>query len=76
MTSKMLGEICIGDSADICARKFPLMSMGAEQRVSSGKDLVVRTPNGNLFSLLVVPATIVQNPGKGCRRVPKFCMGS
>ena len=34
MTSEGLGEMFEGDSADICAGKFPLVSMGAEQRVS------------------------------------------
>ena len=34
MTSEGLGEMFEGDSADMCARKFPLVSMGAEQRVS------------------------------------------
>ena len=34
MTSEGLGEMFEGDSADTCAGKFPLMSMGAECRVS------------------------------------------
>ena len=34
MTSEGLGEMFEGDSADMCARKFPLVSMGAERRVS------------------------------------------
>ena len=34
MTSKGLGEMFEGDSADTCAGKFPLVSMGAEWRVS------------------------------------------
>ena len=34
MTSEGLGEMFEGDSADTCAGKFPLMSMGAEWRVS------------------------------------------
>ena len=32
--SEGLGEMFEGDSADMCAGKFPLMSMGAERRVS------------------------------------------
>jgi hypothetical protein len=28
MTSEVLGEVFEGDSADTCARKFPLVSMG------------------------------------------------
>ena len=34
MTSQGLGEMFQGDYADMCAGKFPLLSMGAEQRVS------------------------------------------
>ena len=34
MTSEGLGEIFEGDSADTCAGKFSLTSMGAERRVS------------------------------------------
>ena len=33
MTSEGLGEMFEGDSADMCAGKFPLVSMGAERRV-------------------------------------------
>ena len=34
MNSKQLGEMFEGDSADMRAEKFPLLSMGAEWRVS------------------------------------------
>ena len=34
MTSEGLGEMFEGDSADMCAGKFPLVSMGVERRVS------------------------------------------
>ena len=34
MTSEGLGEMFEGDSADMCAGNFPLVSMGAERRVS------------------------------------------
>ena len=34
MTSKGLGEMFEGDSADMCAGKFMLVLMGAERRVS------------------------------------------
>ena len=34
MTSEGLGEMFEGDSADMCAGKFPLVSMEAERRVS------------------------------------------
>ena len=34
MTSEGLGETFEGDSADMCAGKFPLVSIGDERRVS------------------------------------------
>ena len=34
MTSEGLGEMFEGDSADMCAGKFPLVPMGVERRVS------------------------------------------
>ena len=34
MTSEGLGEMFEGDSADTCAGKYPLTSMGSERRVS------------------------------------------
>ena len=34
MTSEGLGEMFEGDSADMCAGKFLLVSMGAKRRVS------------------------------------------
>ena len=37
MTYKGMGEMFEGDSADMCARKFPLVSMGGERRVSSAQ---------------------------------------
>ena len=33
MTSEGLGEMFEGDFADTCAENFPMVSMGAEQRV-------------------------------------------
>ena len=38
MTSKGLGEMFEGDSADMCAEKFPLVWMGAERRVSRAQN--------------------------------------
>ena len=37
MTSEGLGEMFEGDSADTCARKFPLMLMGDERTVQRAK---------------------------------------
>ena len=34
ITSEGLGKMFEGDSADTCGKKIPLMSMGAERRVS------------------------------------------
>ena len=34
MTSEGLGEMFEGDSADMCAENFSLVSMGAERRVN------------------------------------------
>ena len=34
MTSEGLGEMFEGDSADMCAGKFPLVSVGTERMVS------------------------------------------
>ena len=28
------------------------------------------------FSLVLLGGTVIQNPRRSCRRVPKFCMGS
>jgi hypothetical protein len=42
MTSKRLGEMFKGDSADMCARKFPLVSVGGEsghvKRAQTGRE--------------------------------------
>jgi hypothetical protein len=44
MTSKGLGEMFEGDSADMCAEKFPLVSMGGRAEGLACADLVARTP--------------------------------
>ena len=46
MTSEGLGELFEGDSADMCARKFPLESMGGGVEGLACADLVARTPIG------------------------------
>ena len=46
MTSKGLGEMFEGDSADTCAGKFPLVSMGGRAEGLSCADLGARTPIG------------------------------
>ena len=46
MTSEGLGEMFEGDSADMCAEKFPLVSMGGRAKGLACADLVARTPIG------------------------------
>ena len=54
MTSEGLGEMLEGDSADMCAYKFPLTSMGGRAEGLACADPGARTPigvSGILFSL-------------------------
>ena len=46
MTSEGLGEMFEGDSADTCAGKFPLVSMGGRAEGLACADLGARTPIG------------------------------
>ena len=46
MTSEGLGEMFEGDSADTCAGKFPLVSMGGRAEGLTCADLGARTPIG------------------------------
>ena len=46
MTSEGLGEMFEGDSADMCAGKFPLVSMGGRAEVLACADPGARTPIG------------------------------
>ena len=46
MTSEGLGEMFEGDSADMCAGKFPLMSMGGRAEGLGCRDPEARTPIG------------------------------
>ena len=46
MTSKGLGEMFKGDSADMCAGKFLLVSMGGRAEGLACVDPGVRTPIG------------------------------
>ena len=58
MTSEGLGEMSEGNSADMCAGKFPLTSMGAEQRVSSAQTRE-RGPPSTRAEFFLVPIPIV-----------------
>ena len=46
MTSEGLGEMFEGDSADTCAGKFPLVSMGGQVEGLACADPGARTPIG------------------------------
>ena len=46
MTSEGLGEMFEGDSADMCAGKFPLLSMGVLAEGLACADPGARTPIG------------------------------
>ena len=53
MTSEGLGEMFEGDSADLCAGKFPLVSMGGRADGLTCPDPGARTPigaSGNLHT--------------------------
>ena len=47
MTSEGFGEIFEGDSADMCAEKFPLVSMGGRAEGLACADPGARTPINN-----------------------------
>ena len=56
MTSEGLGEMFEGDSADMCAGKFPLVSMGGRAEGLACADPGARTPigaSGNLSSIIM-----------------------
>ena len=46
MTSEGLGEMFEGDSADTCAGKFPLVSLGGREEGLTCADPGARTPMG------------------------------
>ena len=46
MTPEGLGERFEGDSADTCAEKFPIVSMGGRAEGLAGADPGARTPIG------------------------------
>ena len=88
MTSERLGEMFEGDSADTCAWKFPLVTMGGLAEGLACADPGARTPIGASGNF---PAPVsAEGPSafktvkigyfggqfKNCPRVTKFCMGS
>ena len=63
MTSEGLGEMFEGDSADMCAGKFPLVSMGAEQRVSRAQTRELGPPSAlaEILSVMVCLAWLIRS---------------
>ena len=59
MTSEGLGEMFEGDSADMCAGKFPLVSMGGRVEGLACADPGARTPIGACGNLLHLLAQII-----------------
>ena len=53
MTSEGLGEMFEGDSADMCAEKYPLVSMGGRAEGLACADPVARTPSALAEMLLI-----------------------
>ena len=67
MTSEGLGEMFEGDSADTCARKFPLVSMGGRAEGLACADPGARTPidaSGNFWVILRWQTQSFILPGK------------
>jgi hypothetical protein len=69
MTSEGLGEMFEGDSADTCARKFPLVSMGGRAEGLTCADPGARTPIG---ASGIGPSGAVQTVSDSHR--PLFCI--
>ena len=64
MTSEGLGEMFEGDSADMCARKFPLVLMGGGAEGLACADPGARTPIGasgncDFFTVLIISKVIL-----------------
>jgi hypothetical protein len=60
MTSEGLGEVFEGDSADMCAGKFPLVSMGGRAEGLACADPGARTPIG----ATTTPSVVLNSGGK------------
>ena len=58
MTSEGLGEMFEGDSTDMCAGKFPLVSMGGRAEGLACADLGARTPIGASGILKVLSSSL------------------
>ena len=56
MTSEGLGEMFEGDSADMCAGKFPLVPMGGRAEGLACADPGARTPIGASGIIIIIEA--------------------
>ena len=62
MTSEGLGEMFEGDSADMCAGKFPLMLMGGRAEGLACADPGARTPIGTSGNYIQMRVGITKQP--------------
>ena len=69
MTSKGLWEMFEGDSADMCAGKFPLVSMGSRAEGLACADLGARTLIGASGNF---PNHLFFQRGGGFGQIPNF----
>ena len=60
MTSEGLGEMFEGDTADMCAGKFPLVSMGGRAEGLACADPEARTPIGTSGNFHIFCPTAIQ----------------
>jgi hypothetical protein len=74
MTSEGLGEMFEGDSADMCAGKFPLVLMWGQAEGLAFADPGARTPIGDSGNFSLVSPTYF-SPIREYHRVLKLCMG-
>ena len=75
MTSEGLGEMFEGDSADKCAGKFPLVSMGGRAEGLACADPGARTPIGASGHFCMQPyfdPCQLRKPLLSTRSVPPF----
>ena len=66
MTSEGLGEMFEGDSADMCAGKFPLVSMGGRAEGLACADPGARTPIGASGNYIIIKSRNIKYYYKLC----------
>ena len=66
----------INNTADVCAGKLPLVSMGGRAEGLACADPGVRTPIGGSRNFSSFLGTVFQNLRRVCRMVSNFCIGS